>query len=77
MNKRRIKEYAVSYSFLLPFAVFFITFTIIPIGYVFYLSLHDGNFLQAQFDWVGLRTLRMCCRHRISKTLLRTRSSIC
>lgn len=58
MNKRRIKEYAVSYSFLLPFAVFFITFTIIPIGYVFYLSLHDGNFLQAQFDWVGLKNFK-------------------
>ena len=58
MNKRRIKEYAVSYSFLLPFAVFFITFTIIPIGYVFYLSLHGGNFLQAQFDWVGLKNFK-------------------
>ena len=41
MNKRKWKEYAVSYSFLLPFAVFFIVFTIVPIGYVFYLSLHD------------------------------------
>ena len=31
MNKRRLKEYAVSYSFLLPFAVFFIVFTVVPI----------------------------------------------
>lgn len=58
MNKRRLKEYAVSYSFLLPFAVFFIVFTVVPIGYVFYLSLHDGNFLQAQFDWVGLKNFK-------------------
>lgn len=48
----------MSYSFLLPFAVFFIVFTIVPIGYVFYLSLHDGNFLQAQFEWVGLKNFK-------------------
>lgn len=58
MNKRKIKEYAISYSFLLPFAVFFITFTLIPIGYVFYLSVHDGNFLQATFDWAGLKNFK-------------------
>lgn len=58
MKKKRIKEYAISYSFLLPFAVFFITFTLIPIGYVFYLSVHDGNFLQAHFDWVGLKNFK-------------------
>lgn len=58
MNKKKVKEYAISYSFLLPFAVFFITFTLIPIGYVFYLSLHDGNFLQAHFDWVGLKNFK-------------------
>lgn len=58
MNKKRLKEYAVSYSFLLPFAVFFIMFTLVPIGYVFYLSLHDGNFLQAQFSWVGFKNFK-------------------
>lgn len=58
MNKKKVKEYVISYSFLLPFAVFFITFTLIPIGYVFYLSLHDGNFLQAHFDWVGLKNFK-------------------
>lgn len=58
MNKKKVKEYAISYSFLLPFAVFFITFTLIPIGYIFYLSLHDGNFLQAHFDWVGLKNFK-------------------
>lgn len=57
-SMKKVKEYAVSYSFLLPFAVFFLTFTIIPIGYVFYLSLHDGNFLQATFDWVGLKNFK-------------------
>ena len=58
MNKKKIKEYAISYSFLLPFAIFFVTFTLIPIGYVIYLSFHDGNFLQAHFDWVGLKNFK-------------------
>lgn len=58
MKKRKIKEYAVSYSFLLPFLMFFLVFTIIPIGYVFYLSLHDGNFLQEKFTWVGLKNFK-------------------
>ncbi|MGI6019071.1 MAG: carbohydrate ABC transporter permease [Marvinbryantia sp.] len=58
MKKRKIKEYAVSYSFLLPFVLFFIVFTIIPIGYVVYLSFHDGNFLQASFEWVGLKNFK-------------------
>lgn len=58
MNKRKIKDYAISYSFLLPFAVFFITFTLVPIGYVVYLSFRDGNFLQAHFDWVGLKNFK-------------------
>ncbi len=58
MDKRKIRDYAVSYSFLLPFAVFFIVFTLIPIGYVFYLSVHDGNFLQAKFDWVGMKNFK-------------------
>lgn len=58
MSKRKIKDYAISYSFLLPFFIFFITFTLIPIGYVVYLSFHDGNFLQAHLDWVGLKNFK-------------------
>ena len=58
MDKRKIRDYAISYSFLLPFAVFFIVFTLIPIGYVFYLSVHDGNFLQAKFDWAGMKNFK-------------------
>lgn len=58
MNKKKIKENVISYSFLLPFAVFFIMFTLVPIGYVIWLSFHDGNFLQAHFDWVGVKNFR-------------------
>ena len=57
LNKK-IKEYAVSYSFLIPFLFFFIAFTVIPIGYVFYLSMHEGNFLQTSFNWVGLENFK-------------------
>lgn len=58
MNKRKMRDYAISYSFLLPFFVFFIIFTLIPIGYVVYLSFHDGNFLQTHFEWVGLKNFK-------------------
>jgi len=45
----------VSFSFLLPFLIFFGIFIVYPIFDVFYLSFHSGTFLDLEFQYVGLQ----------------------
>lgn len=52
---RKAKDYLVSYSFCLPFLVFFLCFVLGPIIYVFYLSFQNGSFLDPQFEWTGIQ----------------------
>ena len=52
-KKRKLKDYAVSYSFLLPFAVLFCIFIVYPILRVMTLSLYNGNFLDKKFTFIG------------------------
>ncbi|MEP6852117.1 MAG: sugar ABC transporter permease [bacterium] len=43
------------YLFMLPFAVLFLGFVIIPAFYGLWISLHDYNYLLPKQPWVGLR----------------------
>ena len=54
MKKKRT-EHLVSFSFLLPFLIFFGIFIVYPIFDVFYLSFHSGTFLDLEFQYVGLQ----------------------
>lgn len=55
---RKAKDYLVSYSFCLPFLVFFLCFVLGPILYVFYLSFQNGTFLDPQFEWTGIENYK-------------------
>ena len=53
----RMRRAAAAYAFLLPNAVFFTVFLLIPIGYLFYLTLHSGGIITPA-RYVGLQNWR-------------------
>lgn len=55
---RFIKKNWIGYLFLAPFIILFVTFTVIPVGYAFYLSFTNFNMLQSA-TWAGLDNYRL------------------
>lgn len=55
---KRLKGNLISYSFILPFFVFFGLFITYPIFNVFYLSFQSGTFLDPFFQFTGLDNFR-------------------
>ena len=54
MGKKH-KENLISYSFILPFFLFFTVFVIVPLGYVLYLSFQKGTLLNSQLTFSGFK----------------------
>ena len=57
-KQKKTKDLMISYSFVLPFTIFFFVFMLFPILYVFYLSFHNGTFLNMNFTWAGIKNFR-------------------
>ena len=53
--RKKYRENLISYSFIIPFFVFFISFVLIPLGYVFYLSFQKGTLLNNQLTFAGIK----------------------
>jgi ABC-type sugar transport system permease subunit len=52
--RKQIKSWLVSYSFLVPFGIFFAVFIAYPICHIFFLCFQSGTFLNRKFAWTGL-----------------------
>ena len=57
--QKRIKGNLISYSFILPFFVFFGLFIVYPIFNVFSLSFQSGTFLDPSFQFTGFDNYRL------------------
>ncbi len=53
--QKKVRENLISFSFILPFFLFFAVFVLVPLGYVLYLSLHKGTLLNSRLVFSGLR----------------------
>ena len=45
----------VGYLFTLPYLIFFAVFTAYPVGFAFYLTVHNWNIVRPEKPFVGLR----------------------
>ncbi|MDC7242110.1 MAG: sugar ABC transporter permease [Spirochaetales bacterium] len=61
----KVKDIGGNYLFLLPFLVFFCTFTIGPILYSFFMSLHRWPILAKEHPFVGLDNYRALLKDKI------------
>ncbi|MBX3000881.1 MAG: sugar ABC transporter permease [Caldilineaceae bacterium] len=59
-----------NYLFILPFLFFFVTFTLGPILYSFYMSLHDWRVLAQEQPFIGLQNYRNLLRDDLWWTTL-------
>jgi multiple sugar transport system permease protein len=55
VRRRRGGSNRVGYLFTLPYVLFFAIFTAYPLGFAFYLTVHDWNIVRAVRPFVGLR----------------------
>ncbi len=55
VRRRRGGSNPVGYLFTLPYVLFFAIFTAYPLGFAFYLTVHDWNIVRAVRPFVGLR----------------------
>jgi multiple sugar transport system permease protein len=56
-RRYRLRRAMTAYGFLLPNAVFFVAFLLVPVGYVFYLTFHNGGIITPA-EYVGLDNWR-------------------
>ncbi len=56
-RRYRWRRAATAYAFLLPNAVFFVAFLLVPLGYLFYLTFHIGGIITPA-TYVGLQNWR-------------------
>jgi ABC-type sugar transport system permease subunit len=56
-RRYRWRRALTAYGFLLPNAVFFIAFLLVPVGYLFFLTFHNGGIITPA-KYVGLRNWR-------------------
>ncbi|HEU5431755.1 MAG TPA: sugar ABC transporter permease, partial [Thermomicrobiales bacterium] len=67
---------ATAYAFLLPNAVFFVAFLLIPIGYLFFLTFHNGGIITpARF--VGLANWRSVLSDDLVRTCIANTAYYC
>lgn len=53
LNKNKIRERISGYLLIAPATILLLVFTVYPIGYLFYRSLHGGNLISANPKYVG------------------------
>src|SRR5262245_31222814 len=58
-----------AYTFLLPCAVFFIAFLVIPVVYLFYLTFHNGGIITPA-TYVGLDNWRKAWSDELVRTTI-------
>ena len=63
--RRKLKSYSVSYLFVLPALLLYLTFVLRPTVQVFVLSLYEWNGISAVREWVGLANFRKLLSDRI------------
>src|SRR5258708_36836834 len=65
------EAYWVAFRLLLPATVGLIIFTFAPLGYAFWISLHDYQLLSGQLTWIGAANyVRLLSDPRVSQSLL-------
>src|SRR5829696_7370279 len=77
LRRRHARRRALTaYAFLLPNALFFISFLLIPIGFLFYLTFHNGAIITpAQF--VGLENWQRAWSDELVRTTIRNTLFYC
>lgn len=53
--RKKLRENLISYSFIVPFFVFFIIFVVFPLGYVLSLSFQKGTLLNSRLTFAGFK----------------------
>jgi ABC-type sugar transport system permease subunit len=80
-HERLRRQYAqrralTAYAFLLPNAIFFVAFLIIPIAYLFYLTFHSGGIITPAV-FVGLENWRQAWQDELLRTTIRNTVYYC
>lgn len=55
LTKQQLRERVTGYILMAPATLLLLTFTVYPIGYLFYRSLHSGNLITANPKYVGFK----------------------
>ena len=77
LRRRHARRRAVTaYAFLLPNAVFFVGFLLIPIGFLIYLTFHNGGIITAA-RFVGLENWRLAWTDDLLRTTIRNTLYYC
>ncbi len=58
LDKNQIRERISGYILMAPAAILLFVFTVYPIGYLFYRSLHGGNLITANPKYTGFALLK-------------------
>jgi multiple sugar transport system permease protein len=80
-HRRLRRRYAArraltAYGFLLPNAVFFVAFLLVPIGWLFYLTFHKGGIIN-EAEFVGLDNWRQIWRDDLVLTTIKNTAYYC
>jgi ABC-type sugar transport system permease subunit len=75
-RRYRMRRAMTAYGFLLPSAVFFIAFLLIPLGYLFYLTFHNGGIITPA-TYVGLENWRKLWGNDLIVTAIKNTAWYC
>ena len=70
------KRALVAYGFLLPNAIFFVTFLLLPIGFLLYLTFHNGGIITPA-EYVGLDNWQRAWSDELVRTTIRNTLYYC
>ena len=75
-RRYRMRRAMTAYGFLLPSAVFFVTFLLVPVGYLFYLTFHNGGIITPA-TYVGLENWRKLWGNDLIVTAIKNTAWYC
>jgi ABC-type sugar transport system permease subunit len=75
-RRYRSRRAMTAYGFLLPSAVFFVAFLLVPVGYLFYLTFHNGGIITPA-KYVGLANWRKLWGNDLVVTAIKNTAFYC
>jgi multiple sugar transport system permease protein len=75
-RRYRARRALTAYGFLLPGAVFFVAFLLVPVGYLFYLTFHNGGIITPA-EYVGLANWRKLWGNPLVVTAIKNTAWYC
>jgi ABC-type sugar transport system permease subunit len=75
-TRYRRRRALTAYAFLLPNAIFFIAFLLVPVGYLFYLTFHNGGIITPA-QYVGFDNWRKLWGNALVTTAIKNTALYC